>query len=164
MPTKPKRPTRLIKPITAGKPKKDGADEKSDKPIKPTRIDQAGLSQRFVPIPVAERNYDGLVVGSDGALFYIARRQPGSSTEPPGPNREADADLYRFNFEDREEKLLKSHLVDFSASADRKKLLLKLAEGKLEVADADREARPEIRRSERCEDARRPAPGMAADL
>jgi tricorn protease len=121
---------------TARKSKKPEADEKSDKPVKPTRIDQAGLSQRFVPIPVAERNYDGLVVGSDGALFYIARRQPGSSTEPPGPNSDADADLYRFNFEDREEKLLKSHLVEFSASADRKKLLLALGDGKLEVADA----------------------------
>jgi tricorn protease len=120
----------------AAKSKKAGEDEKAEKPPKPTRIDVAGLSQRFVPIPVAERNYERLVVGSDGALFYIARRQAGSSTEPPGPNREADADLYRFNFEDREEKLIKPRLVDFSASADRKKLLLTVGEGKLEVADA----------------------------
>ena len=120
-----------------GKSKKPDEDDKADKPVKPTRIDLAGLSQRFVPIPVAERNYDHLVVGSDGALFYISRRQPGSATEPPGPNKDADADLYRFNFEDREEKLLKSHLVDFSASADGKKLLLTMGEGKLEVADAN---------------------------
>jgi tricorn protease len=122
-----------------GKSKKPDEDDKTDKPVKPTRIDLTGLSLRFVPIPVAERNYDRLVVGSDGALFYISRRQPGSSTEPPGPNKDADADadLYRFNFEDREEKLLKSHLVDFSASADGKKLLLTLGEGKLEVADAN---------------------------
>ena len=121
---------------TAAKSKKAGEDEKAEKPPKPTRIDLAGLSQRFVPIPVAERNYERLLVGADGALFYIARRQAGSSTEPPGPNREADADLYRFNFEDREEKLIMSRLVDFSASADRKKLLLTVGEGKLEVADA----------------------------
>jgi tricorn protease len=122
-----------------GKSKKPDEDDKTDKPVKPTRIDLTGLSQRFVPIPVAERNYDRLVVGSDGALFYISRRQPGSSTEPPGPNKDADAnaDLYRFNFEEREEKLLKSHLVDFSASADGKKLLLTMGEGKLEVADAN---------------------------
>jgi tricorn protease len=119
------------------KSKKSDENDKSDKPVKPTRIDLPGLSQRFVPIPVAERNYDHLVVGSDGALFYISRRQPGSATEPPGPNKDADADLYRFNFEDREEKLLKSHLVDFSASADGKKLLLTMGEGKLEVADAN---------------------------
>jgi tricorn protease len=119
------------------KPKKGSDEDKADKAIKPTRVDSAGLSQRFVPIPVAERNYERLVVGSDGALFYLARRQPGSSLEPPGPNGNAEADLYRFNFEEREEKLLKSHLVDFSASADKKKLLLTMGEGKLEVADAN---------------------------
>lgn len=120
-----------------GKSKKPDEDDKADKPVKPTRVDLSGLSQRFVPIPVAERNYDRLVVGSDGALFYISRRQPGSATEPPGPNKDADADLYRFNFEEREEKLVKSHLVAFSASADGKKLLLTMGEGKLEVADAN---------------------------
>lgn len=121
----------------SGKAKKDGEDDKADKTIKPTRVDTAGLTQRFVPIPVAERNYERLAVGADGALFYLARRQPGSILEPPGPNGSADADLYRFNFEEREEKLLKLHLVDFSASADKKKLLLTVGEDKLEVADAN---------------------------
>ena len=123
---------------------KDSASDKSDaddkgakaKPVKPTRVDFAGLTDRFVAIPVAERNYDDLIVASDGALFYLSRRQPGSITEPPGPGGDADADLYRYNFEDRAEKQLKSNLVDVSASADRKKLLLSLAEGHYEVADA----------------------------
>ncbi len=109
--------------------------------VKPTRIDLAGLSQRFVPIPVAERNYESLVVAADGNLFYLSRKQPGSSQEPPTPgppNRPAaDADLYRYNFEDRSEKQLKSGLVEISASADRKKLLLVLGENHLEVADAN---------------------------
>ena len=112
---------------------------KANPPVKPTRIDLAGLSQRFVPIPVAERNYESLVVASDGALFYLSHKQPGSSQEPPTPgppNRGADADLYRYSFEDRSEKQLKSALVDISASADRKKLLLVFAENRLEVADA----------------------------
>ncbi len=108
--------------------------------VVPTRIDLAGLSERFVPIPVAERNYETLVVASDGALFYLARKQPGSSQEPPTPgpanNGNPDADLYRYNFEDRSEKQVKSGLVDISASADRKKLLLVLGENRLEVADA----------------------------
>jgi hypothetical protein len=56
-----------------------------DKPVKPTRVDFAGLAERFVPIPVAERNYEDLIVASDGSLFYLSRRQPGSITEPPGP-------------------------------------------------------------------------------
>lgn len=104
--------------------------------VKRTRVDLAGLAERFVPIPVAERNYDDLTVAADGALFYLSRPQPGSSTEPPGGNHEADAQLYRYSFEDRTEKTLGSALVDISASADRKKLLLAAGEGKLEVADA----------------------------
>jgi tricorn protease len=116
---------------------KKSDDDKADNAVKPTRVDVAGLAQRLVPIPVAERNYERLAIGADGALFYLARRQPGSILEPPGPNGNANADLYRFNFEEREEKLLKSHLVDFSASADRKKLLLTLGEAKLEVGDAN---------------------------
>jgi tricorn protease len=71
----------------------------NDKPVKPTRVD-SGLSQRFVPIPVAERNYERLVVGSDGALFYIAHPQAGSSLEPPGSDGNADGDLYRFDFQE----------------------------------------------------------------
>ena len=107
-----------------------------DKPIQSTRIDLAGLARRFVPIPVAERNYDDLVVGSDGALFYLSRKQPGSSTEPPGPKPEANADLYRYSFEDRAEKLLKSSLMGLSISPDGKKLLLNMGEGKMETGDA----------------------------
>jgi tricorn protease len=112
--------------------------ERYNQPVKPTRIDLAGLSQRFVPIPVAERNYDRLVVAADGALFYLSRKQPGSSQEPPAPtpNRGADADLYRYSFEDRSEKQLRSSLIDVTASADRKKLLLVLGENQFDVADA----------------------------
>jgi tricorn protease len=134
--TKDKEPEKAEKSAKVKKPGEDDKAEKSEKPVKATRVDFAGLAQRFVPIPVAERNYERLQVGSDGALFYLSRRQAGSSIDPPGPNRNADADLYRFSFEDREEKLIKSRLVDFSTSADRKKLLLTVGEGKLEVADA----------------------------
>jgi tricorn protease len=114
------------------------ADRPADQTLlKPTRIDLEGLSQRFVPIPVTERNYDRLVVAADGALFYLARRQPGSVLEPPSPIRGADADLYRYDFEDRSEKLLRSAVVDIRASGDRKKLLVALGDNKLDVADAN---------------------------
>jgi tricorn protease len=121
-----------------GQTDKTHPSDKTNTPVKPTRIDLATLSERFVPLPVAERNYESLVVAADGALFYLSRKQPGSSEDPPtsGPNGGGDGDLYRFSFEDRAEKQLKSSLVDVSASADGKKLLLTLGPGKLEVADA----------------------------
>jgi len=83
-----------------------------------------------------------LEVASDGALFYLSRRQPGAITEPPAAAHEPDGDLYRYSFEDREEKSVKSRLADFSTSANRKKLLLNLGEGKFEVADAGEKLDP----------------------
>jgi tricorn protease len=117
--------------------KKDGKPSKADKPPKATRIDLAGLSDRFVPIPVSERNYDDLLVASDGALFYLSHRQPGAIAEPPSAPADADAELFRYSFEDRAEKALKRDLVSISSSADGKKLLLMLAEDRMEVADAN---------------------------
>jgi tricorn protease len=117
--------------------KHGGKDGKAEKPPKPTRVDWKGLADRFVPIPVAERHYDNLIVAADGALFYLARRQPGATAEPPGPAADADGELFRYSFEERAEKSVRAHLQEVSASPDRKKLLLTLAEGKLEVADAN---------------------------
>jgi tricorn protease len=116
----------------------DKADkaEKADKPPKATRVDMAGLSNRFVPIPVPERDYERVLVAADGALLYLAHRQPGVETDAPGPERGRNAELFRFNFEDRTEKMLRSGLLDFSASRDGKKLLLIEGESKFEVADA----------------------------
>jgi tricorn protease len=115
--------------------KSDKAD-KADKPPQATRVDFAGLSNRIVPIPVAERSYDQLALGSDGALYYLSRKQPGTSADPPGPNGAADADLYRYSFEDRAEKQIKSGVVGFQLSADGKKVLLVVGENRFEVADA----------------------------
>lgn len=116
----------------------DKADKavKADKPPKATRVDMAGLSNRLVPIPVPERDYERVLVASDGALLYLARRQPGVETDPPGPGRGRNGELFRFNFEDRTEKMLRSGLLDFSGSRDGKKLLLIEGENKFEVADA----------------------------
>ena len=132
----PKAAPSTAKTESGSKGSSDGDKAAKDKPVKRTRIDFAGLAGRFVPIPVAERNYEDLIVASDGSLFYLSRRQPGSTAEPPGPGLDANAELYRYSFEDRAEKQLKSNLVEVSASADHKKLLLGLAEGHYEVADA----------------------------
>ncbi|NJR71802.1 MAG: hypothetical protein HC782_01140 [Gammaproteobacteria bacterium] len=114
------------------------------KAIKPTRIDFDGLSSRVVALPVGERNYDSLTVASDGGLFYIERRQPGSAIDPPeadggaGPNGE----LVRFNFEERKPKTLRPGVQSISLSADGKKMLLQGARGRLEIADANEKLDP----------------------
>jgi tricorn protease len=127
------------KDATGKSPAKGGKTDKADKAApaeKPMRIDLAGLSDRFVPIPVPERDYSALMVASDGALLYLALRQPGVETDPPSPTRAANAELYRFNFDERTEKLLRSGLSDVSMSRDGKKLLLSEGDAKFDVADA----------------------------
>ena len=119
----------------AGKDDKAKSDAPA-KPPKPVRIDFDGLQQRIVALPLAERNYDSLAVASDGALFYLERKQPGVSNEPPEPESTGNDELYRFSFEDRKTRALKVGVANFSISADGKKLLLQYAKGKLEITDA----------------------------
>ncbi len=104
------------------------------------RVDVEGLQQRIVALPVAERNYDSLAVAADGALFYLEHRQPGASRELPANAGNPDGDLYRFDFEERKSKLLKSGLAGYDLSPDGKKLLLQGGRGKLEIADANDKA------------------------
>ena len=115
--------------------KADAKDEKKPE-LKPTRIDLEGLADRVVGLPVAERNYESLAVGADGGLFYLQRPQPGISNEPPQAERTATAELWRFDFEERKPKLLRSGVAEFSLSGDHKKVLLTVAGNKLEVGDA----------------------------
>ena len=124
-------------------PKKDEAkkadakkDDKKPDPVKLTQVDLDGLADRVVALPVAERNYDGLAAASDGALFYLQRPQAGASNEPPQAERSATAELWRFDFEERKAKMIKGGVAEFSLSEDRKKLLLTMAGGKLDVGDA----------------------------
>ncbi|KQY80199.1 S41 family peptidase [Pelomonas sp. Root1444] len=121
--------------------KKGGDAKKDDKPkpepVKPIKLDLDGLADRVVALPVAERNYDSLAVASDGALFYLQRPQPGASNEPPQAEKRATAELWRFDFEERKPKLLRTGIADYSLSEDHQKLLLTVAGGKLEVGDAN---------------------------
>ena len=112
------------------------ADKPAEKPAKSVNIDFDGLSQRIVGLPVAERDYDSLAVAADGALLYLERRQPGISNEPPEAESDDNATLYRFDFDEHEAKSLKVGIKDFDLSADGKKLLIRYAKGKLEIADA----------------------------
>ncbi|MGP8033670.1 MAG: PDZ domain-containing protein [Steroidobacteraceae bacterium] len=126
-----------------GKPDKTDAkaaakdDAKSAKPPKPMKVDLEGLQSRIAGFQVAERRYESLAVACDGALFYLERRQPGVTAEPPDAEPGNDGELYRFDFTERKAKSLKTGIADFSMSADGKKLLLQYAKGKLEIADAN---------------------------
>lgn len=106
----------------ANKDKAAGKDEK--KPVaKPVQIDVAGLSQRIVPLPLPEKNYAGLKVAADGALWFLERSQPGASNEGPTADNTNSAQLHRFDFKERKAALVKSGLADYQFSADGQQLL-----------------------------------------
>jgi len=130
-----------------GDPKKEDAkkddtkkdDSKKDevaKPAKAVKIDLAGIQQRIVALPIAERNNLSLQVASDGGLFFLERPQPGVSNDPPAERSGNTANLMRFNAEDKKAKLVKAGIANYSLSADGKKLLLQSTGSKLEIADA----------------------------
>jgi tricorn protease len=129
-------------PVKTADSKEDKKDDKKDKAeIKAVKIDVNGLQDRIVALPVAERNYDSLAVASDGALFYVERSQPGASNELPGHNNQNNGTLYRFDFEEKETKSIKTGLANYNLSPDGKKLLLLTMPQQIEVADAS--AKPE---------------------
>lgn len=125
-------------PLAGDEPQNKAASDKKsdDKAAKtpPVKIDLAGIGQRFVALPIAERNYDTLAVANDGSLFYLERTQPGISNELPGSN-DKGATLYRFDFEEKESNSVKQGVDSFSLSADGKKLLTISGGSKLEIAD-----------------------------
>ncbi|HEY9043637.1 MAG TPA: PDZ domain-containing protein [Rheinheimera sp.] len=118
------------------KDKKDSKEKDADKTVKAVDIDLAGLQQRIIALPVAERNYDSLAVADDGALFYLEHPQPGSSNEPPGSDEDNSSTLYRFDFEEKEAEVVKQGIANYNLSSDGKKLLLVSMPNKLEVGDA----------------------------
>ena len=125
-------------PVTDKADKADKKDDKKkdDKPaVKPVQIDLAGLQNRIVGLPVAERNYDSLAVASDGALFYVERTQPGISNEPSGDD-DNNGSLYRFDFEELEASEVKAGIASFNLSNDGKKILLLNMPNTLQVSDA----------------------------
>ncbi|MBZ9610459.1 S41 family peptidase [Rheinheimera maricola] len=119
-------------------------DKDDDKPaVKAVKIDLAGLQNRIIALPVAERNYDSLSVADDGALFYIERSQPGASNEPPGSNGQNNGTLYRYDFEEKKAEQVKDGLIGYNLSDDGKKLLMLTAPNNLQVGDA--KAKPDAK-------------------
>lgn len=132
---KPAAPAAKPDAKAAAQPASKDDAKPAAKPV--TVIDFDGLAQRLVALPLPERNHQGLAVAGDGALWFLDRRQPGAVREAPEAEAAPAADLYRFDFEQRSAKLLRSGVANFSFSGDGKKLLLDLGRGRLEVGDAN---------------------------
>lgn len=106
------------------------------------RIDLEALGDRIVGLPVAEGNYQDLQVAHDGNLYYIQAPQPGASNEPPGEDNSDEYRLLRFDFEDREARVVERGVLGFRIAAGGRHLLLQNARG-LAFAEIGKDIKPE---------------------
>lgn len=107
-----------------------------------TDVDAPGLQDRIIAVPMAERDYQRLMIAGDGALLALAARVPGSIEEPPGADEAATSSLYRYDLKTRKESLLLERIADLSISRDGRRLLLRRAGKTWETLDSAAAAVP----------------------
>jgi hypothetical protein len=92
------------------------------------KVDQDGLSERILALPLKPAGYDDLQVGATGQIFY--RKEPGAQ-------HGADTSLNRYDLDKRKEDTLAEAISGFQISADGKRVLVKVKDAWsiCEVAD-----------------------------
>jgi tricorn protease len=118
------------------------ADEDKNADASTTKIDLDGIQNRIVALPVAERNYFGLQVASDGSLFFVQAPQAGSSIETNGRGPRSRS-LMRFDFEDKKAEKAMDRILDFSLSGDGKMVIARTPENTLMTAKAEKNIKAE---------------------
>ena len=102
--------------------KKEKTDSR-DKPVKPTRIDLAGIESRIVALPLPAGAYIGLATGKKGSLYFLKIPESNRFGEHP-------ATLSRWVWEDRKTVKLAERVASFELSANRDKMLLAISKSK----------------------------------
>ena len=127
-----------------GDEKKDEKGKKGSKAKdepKGVKVDPNNLLRRTVALPVPEAAYTSLATAKDGSLFYVSLEQAGVATGP-GSGQE-NAQLMRFDFEEREASQVGKGYTGVSTNAAGDKLLLVNHNDTLLTADAGEKLEPE---------------------
>ena len=93
----------------------DSKEEAEDEGV---TISLDGIGDRIEALPVEEASYGDLYTGSDGALYYVKYVQPGVENPPPGQSLQSEAELIRFDLEERKAKTVTSDVTGLQISAD----------------------------------------------
>jgi tricorn protease len=106
------------------------AEAKPEKPVKPIKVDLAGIDSRIVALPLPPSFYVGLATGKHGSLYFL---------QIPDSTRfgERGATLTRWVWEDRKTDKLAEHVQSFELSANGDKMLLALSPHKPGGGDSD---------------------------
>ena len=104
-------------------------------------IDFDNIAQRILAVTgVAQRDYRALKAGPAGTVYWIEPVPATGTAEPTGPSGGV---LHRYILKDRKAAPFASNVVDYTVSADGKKLLYRtpgLLTGGLYLVDADKAA------------------------
>ena len=101
------------------------------------RIDYDGLQQRIIAVQnVAERDYDALIAGPAGTVFFLEPVPTTGTANGAG----AGNTLHRFQLSTRRAQTFASGVAQYTVSADGRKLLYRTAgqNGALHLVDADK--------------------------
>jgi tricorn protease len=105
------------KKADAGKPSDEKSKAETGKPVKPIKVDLAGIQGRIVALPLPTAQYEALAAGKKGSIYFL------ESTRPAGSPGE-EATLSRWVLEDRKAEKLAEHVESFTLSSDGEKMLL----------------------------------------
>ena len=119
-----------------------GDSVRTSRTARPTvTIDFDGIAQRTLAVTgVAQRDYRSLRAGPAGTVYWLEPVPATGTAEPTGP---AGGVLHRYILKDRKATPFASNVIDYTVSADGKKLLYRtpgIPTGGLYLVDADKAA------------------------
>ena len=125
-----------VKAATPAGPGDSVRTSRASRPV--VSIDLDGIAQRIVAVPaLAQRNYRDVTAGAAGTIFWVENTPAIGTTEATGP---AGGALHRYTVKERKATAFATNVVDYTVSADGKKLLYRTpgATGGLFLVDADK--------------------------
>ncbi len=125
-----------VKAATPAGPGDSVRTSRASKPV--VSIDLDGIAQRIVAVPaLAQRNYRDVTAAAAGTIFWVENTPATGTAEATGP---AGGALHRYTLKERKATPFATNVVDYTVSADGKKLLYRTpgATGGLFLVDADK--------------------------
>lgn len=101
------------------------------------QLDWNGVNERIISLGLSTRDYRDLRAGPAGTLFLIENLPPTGTTDTPG---QAGGTLHRWVLKERKATVFATNVVQLAVSADKKKVLLRMAGqgGGLQIVDSDK--------------------------
>jgi len=111
------------------KPHPDQPAKSPAKPVKPIKVDLAGIENRIVALPLPPADYEDLQAGKHNSIYFLHSNDRGTGSE-------SAPTLSRWILEDRKTEKLADGVEQFEISADGEKMLLAISSRKPGEVDA----------------------------